>query len=221
MDKLEGATMNRSAFFAALRGKLFKGLTQQQTNRVEAILDEIKAANYTHPYGIAYILATAHHESDRFKTYREYGDEAYFKKMYDIEGIRPQKARELGNINAGDGAKFSGRGAIQITGRTNYQKQGKKLGLDLENQPELAERDNIAARILVRGMIDGDFTGKKLEHYFTAETYDFWGARRMINGTDKADLIAGYAEHYLQALIAASDPIKTLVAIKPSDTSYA
>lgn len=213
--------MNRTTFFAALRGKLFKGLTPQQTSRLEAILDEIKAANYNHPYGIAYILATAHHESDCFKTYREYGDEVYFKHMYDIEGIRPKKARELGNINAGDGAKFAGKGAVQITGRKNYQKQGKKLGLDLENQPELAERDDIAARILVHGMIDGDFTSKKLEHYFTAETYDFFGARRMINGTDKADLIAGYADHYLQALIAASEPIKTLAAIKPDGTSYA
>lgn len=213
--------MNRTAFFAALRGKLFKGFTQEQTNRLETILDEIKAADYHHPYGIAYILATAHHESDKFKSYREYGDENYFKKMYDIEGSRPRKARELGNINVGDGAKYAGRGAVQITGRTNYQKQGKKLGLDLENHPELTERDDIAARILVRGMMDGDFTGKKLDHYFTIETYDFWGARRMINGTDKADLIAGYAEHYLQALIAASEPIKTLAAIKPADTSYA
>lgn len=213
--------MNRTAFFAALRGKLFKGFTQEQTRRIEAILDEIKAADYHHPYGVAYILATAHHESDRFKTCREYGDEAYFKRMYDIEGSRPQKARELGNTNAGDGAKYAGKGFIQITGRKNYQKLGKKLGLDLENQPALAERDDIAARILVRGMIAGDFTGKKLDHYFTAETYDFWSARRMINGTDKADLIAGYAEHYLQALIAARDPIKTLIAIKPDDTSYA
>ena len=213
--------MNRTAFFAALRGKLFKGLTQQQTNRLEAILDEIKSADYTHPYGIAYILATAHHESDRFKTYREYGDEAYYSKMYDIEGSRPKTARELGNLTPGDGAKYAGRGAVQITGRKNYQKQSQKLGLDLINQPELAERDDIAARILVRGMQDGDFTGKQLEDYFTATTYDFWGARRMINGTDKDDLIAGYAEAYLQALIAASEPIKILVAIKPDGTSYA
>lgn len=213
--------MNRTAFFAALRGKLFKGFTQEQTRRIEAILDEIKAADYHHPYGVAYILATAHHESDRFKTCREYGDEAYFKRMYDIEGSRPQKARELGNTNAGDGAKYAGKGFIQITGRKNYQKLGKKLGLDLINNPELAARDDIAARILVHGMIDGDFTGKKLDHYFTIETYDFWGARRMINGTDKADHIAGYAEHYLQAIIAASEPIKTLAAIKPADTSYA
>ncbi|SKA81139.1 Predicted chitinase [Thiothrix eikelboomii] len=214
--------MNRNAFFTALRGKLFKGFTQEQTRRIEAILDEVKAADYHHPYGVAYLLATAHHESDKFRSYREYGDADYFKKMYDIEGSRPKKARELGNLTPGDGAKFAGGGPSQLTGRKNYQKQGNKLGLDLLNNPELAARDDIAARILVRGMIDGDFTGKKLSHYFTAETYDFWGARRMINGTDKAALIAGYAEHYLQALIAASEPIKTLAAaIKPDDTSYA
>lgn len=213
--------MNRSAFFAALRGKLFKGFSQEQTSRIDSILDEINAAHYTHPYGIAYILATAHHESDRFNSYREYGDDPYFKKMYDIEGTRPKKARDLGNTTAGDGAKYAGRGAVQITGRNNYRNQGKKLGIDLENKPELAERNDIAARILVRGMLDGDFTGKKLDHYFTAETYDFWGARRMINGTDKADLIAGYAENYLNALIAASEPIKQLVALNASDHGYA
>lgn len=213
--------MNRSAFFAVLRGKLFKGFSQEQISRISSILDEINAANYTHPYGIAYILATSHHESDRFNSYHEYGDAAYFKKMYDIEGSRPQKARELGNLTPGDGRKFSGKGPSQLTGRRNYEKQGKKLNLDLLNNPELAERADIAARILVRGMIDGDFTGKKLDHYFTPETYDFWGARRIINGTDKVELIAGYAEHYLNALIAASDPIKQLIALNASDHGYA
>lgn len=214
--------MNRELFFKALRSTLFKpGLSATQVKRIDAILDEIQAAAYSHPYGIAYTLATAHHESDQFRSYREYGDAAYFKKMYDIEGKRPQLARQLGNLNAGDGAKYAGRGPVQITGRNNYQQQSQKLGLDLLNNPELAERDDIAARILVRGMLDGDFTGKRLSDYFTAETYDFFNARRMINGMDKAELIAGYADAYLAALIAASEPIKTLIALKTSDTPYA
>lgn len=118
------------------------------------------------------------------------------------------------------GNSWSGQAGVALV-KGNYLNQGKKLGIDLVNNPELAERNDIAARVLVRGMIDGDFTGKKLGDYITAETYDFWGARRMINGTDKADLIAGYAEHYLNALIAASEPIKQLVALNASDHGYA
>lgn len=45
----------------------------------------------------------------------------------------------LGNIFDGDGAKYLGRGAIQITGRNNYKMVSEKSGIDFLNKPELLE----------------------------------------------------------------------------------
>lgn len=53
----------------------------------------------------------------------------------------------LGNTQPGDGKRFKGRGLIQLTGRANYRRIGKALGLDLENHPELAEQPENSARI--------------------------------------------------------------------------
>jgi len=46
--------------------------------------------------------------------------------------------KELGNVNAGDGWRFIGRGMIQITGRDAYERFGRELGVDLAADPELA-----------------------------------------------------------------------------------
>lgn len=57
--------------------------------------------------------------------------------------------KRLGNIHPGDGAKYIGRGFIQLTGRANYQAAGAALNLDLVNHPELAESPEVAARVAV------------------------------------------------------------------------
>ena len=134
----------------------------------------------------AYVLATAQHESDQFRTMREYASGA------DYEG-----RSDLGNTLAGDGKKFKGRGFVQLTGRANYAKYAKKLGIDLLNRPELAEVPEIAAKILIDGMKTGAFTGRALADY---QGDDFSGMRAIINGSDKAGLIAGYADKYAKAL---------------------
>ncbi|BAQ67065.1 glycoside hydrolase family 19 protein [Geminocystis sp. NIES-3709] len=55
--------------------------------------------------------------------------------------------KDLGNIYAGDGKRFKGRGLIQLTGRHNYGVAGRELGLDLINRPELAATPDNAPRI--------------------------------------------------------------------------
>jgi hypothetical protein len=69
--------------------------------------------------------------------------------------------------------------------------------------PDIALGMHAANLIMFAGMILGSFTGKALEDYINAGGCDYYNARRIVNGTDKAELIAGYAETFEAALIAA------------------
>lgn len=141
----------------------------------------------------AYVLATAWHETGRYKWLREIWGPTAQQKRYDPPGTL---AVQLGNTTKGDGKKFMGRGFVQITGRRNYLDWSRRLGLDLVKEPQTAEKPAVAARIIVEGMKLGTFTGRKLADYVTLQRSDFVGARRIVNGTDKADLIAGYAGEF-------------------------
>lgn len=141
----------------------------------------------------AYVLATSYHESAHLiRPIYERGARDYFNKYEPGTRIGAM----LGNVNDGDGYLYRGRGYVQLTGRANYAKAGAKLGLDLIRLPDLALVPANAAQILVVGMLDGWFTGKSLASYITLSSSDFVNARRIINGTDRADLIAGYAKEY-------------------------
>ena len=96
---------------------------------------------------LAQFVAQCAHETADFTRMVEKGGKLDFKK-YDPK-VNPRKAKILGNKVAGDGAKFHGRGYIQLTGRDNYDRAGKALGLDLVNHPELVERPDIAAKVAV------------------------------------------------------------------------
>ena len=95
---------------------------------------------------IAFLSQCAHETLD-FTHMKEIGGSLDFRK-YDPK-YAPSKARQLGNKQVGDGAKYKGRGYIQLTGRDNYQKAGAALGLPLEQKPELVERPDIAAKVAV------------------------------------------------------------------------
>lgn len=96
---------------------------------------------------LAQFLAQCAHETMNFKSLRELGEKSYFKR-YDIRH-NPSKAKLLGNTRPGDGERYLGRGFIQITGKDNYTRVGKALGIPLAERPELAERPDIAAKIAV------------------------------------------------------------------------
>ncbi|NTV92378.1 MAG: hypothetical protein HGA72_03605 [Chlorobiaceae bacterium] len=191
--------INRSFFFDHVRLYLFDGkLKQSQVQGLDAILDywgnKMEASD---DRWLAYALATAHHETDRsMQPIKEYGSTAYFMKMYDCSGGRPLVAKNLGNTHPGDGAKYYGRGYVQLTGRRNYTDWSKRLDLDLAGNPDLALDPAIATRILFEGMQLGTFTGRKFADYFNPQKEDWLNARRIINGTDKANLIEGYGKRY-------------------------
>ena len=149
----------------------------------------------------AYVLATAYWETARtMKPINEAGGPVYFKRMYDITGNRTSVAKRLGNTEHGDGVRFHGRGYVQITGRRNYERAGAETGVDLVASPDDALEPEIAAPILVSGMAEGWFTGRKLDDYITLRRSDFKGARRIINGTDRDDEIAAVARDYDKTL---------------------
>jgi predicted chitinase len=95
---------------------------------------------------LAAFLAQIKHESWDFTRMHEVGDKRYFQKMYDKK-YKPAKAKGLGNTELGDGVRYRGRGYMQLTGRDNYRSVGRLLGIDLERNPELAARPDIAARV--------------------------------------------------------------------------
>lgn len=97
---------------------------------------------------------------------------------------------------------WHGRGYVQLTWERNYKKAARKLGVPLDKDPALALRPDIAVRVLVTGMREGWFTGKKLSDYITLTHSDFINARRIVNGTDKAASIAKLARQYDKALLA-------------------
>lgn len=141
----------------------------------------------------AYALATAKHETGNFRWLREIWGPTKAQRRY--EG-----REDLGNVEPGDGKRFMGRGYVHITGRRNYKDWSRRLGISLLNDPQEAEKPEIAARILVEGMKLGTFTGKKLSDYITLQKSDFYNARRIVNGMDRATKIAGYAAEYDDAL---------------------
>lgn len=100
------------------------------------------------------IISTIGVESGLFKPIDEFGGPVYFRRMYDIEGSRPEVARELGNLKPGDGIKYHGRGFIQLTGYYNYLAYGRALNIDLVNHPELANGQSESISILVKYMLD-------------------------------------------------------------------
>lgn len=138
---------------------------------------------------IAYVFATAEHESHFGRFMIELADGSA------MEG-RP----DLGNTVPGDGPRFKGRGFVQITGRRNYTDWSRRLGIDLLSNPGSAAIPDIAAKILVRGMRDGNFTGLQLSDFIAGSRQDFFNPRRIINGLDRADDIELIAKAYFKAL---------------------
>lgn len=159
-------------------------MSDKQAN-IDAIVAECHAQGVTLNEQIAYVLATAEHETNG--TYAPVKEGYYLKNPLSYL----KKLRYY---------PYYGRGLVQLTWLPNYRKYQDLLGLPMVANPDIALRPAVAIFILVHGMRHGTFTGKKLTNYITASHIDFYGARRIINGTDKAQHIAGLARAHLTRL---------------------
>lgn len=201
-------TLSKPAgFFDYLRGNALLGpvLTASEVQGLTAILDAAGRANWPISF-TAYALATAYRETGTtMLPIKEYGGNTYLRRMYDIEGARPQLARANGNVSPGDGVRYCGRGLVQLTWRNNYRKLGLRVGKDLENYPDLALDPGIASDIMVAGMAEGLFAGPKLSGHLPgsglASRDQFRASRPIINGHDHDDDIAGFALQFQSALV--------------------
>lgn len=200
--------MDRKTFYDAIRPSLFKGtLTDKQVAGMEAIFNEWEKQNLTDTRWLAYILATAYHETARtMQPIEEFGKgqgKAYGQKL---------------KMGGGPGKRipyttpdkiYYGRGHTQNTWYENYDaltKAAARAGLnwDLLNQPELLLTMEPSIWATFYAMQSGLYTGKRLLVYFNDTTEDWFNARKIINGVDAADIIAGYAKTFYAAIKQAS-----------------
>lgn len=203
------------AFFDTIR-PLFGGrMTHAEVEGCETILAISHGLPRTHR---AYILATAFHETGG--TMQPNVENMNYTTAARIRAVWPSRfvseadaapyvksPRALANkvyngrlgnrLGTDDGWIYRGHGLVHITGRENFARAGKKLGVDLLKDPRRALNPTVAARILVLGMDEGWFTGKKLSDFTRFEDM-----RRVVNGTDQAERIAGYARTFDKALAA-------------------
>lgn len=200
---------NQTTFFSYIRRAPFGGrLTQNQIDGINVILEQWEFYKLTDRRWLANILAQIFHETGgKLQPIRETNASTDAQAKSRLEAA--WKSGELGSVKTPywrDG--WFGRGFIQLTHKVNYEKLGDELGVDLVSNPARGMDPVISARIAIVGMTRGLFTGKKLSDYFNDKVDDAEGARRIVNGTDKAKLIAGYHKNFLDAIEAASVPLQ-------------
>ncbi len=195
--------IDQGKFYATLRGTLFaSGLKQSQVDGTNALLmcwqqwspgDDLR--------WLAYELATAWHETAQ--------------TMQPIEEYGHGRSRAYGTPAGPWHQVYDGRGDVQLTWETNYRhatQRLQQLGVlgadqDLEKQPELAMVPSVAGAVMMIGMREGWFTGKKLGDFLNNDQTDWVSARRIINGLDRAMLVASYAKEFYSALQAGAGPV--------------
>ncbi|MET3127442.1 hypothetical protein ABID42_002557 [Arcicella rosea] len=187
--------INRKFFFDHVKLNLFGGsVNPKQLQGLTAILNEWET-NYSQSdeRWLAYMLATTHHETGRtMQPIEEWG-----KGKNMIYGTRVKMNKKP---YTDTNEIFYGRGFVQLTWYENYERAGKELGKDfLHNASDVLILSN-ATQIMFLGMIEGWFTKKKLSDYFNPKTEDWFNARKIINSTDKANLIKDYALKYYASI---------------------
>ncbi len=206
--------MNLTTFFAYVRRAPFGGrLTQAQIDGMTAILKEWDKRGLMDKRWLAYILATAFHETgNRMQPVRETFASSDGQAIKSLESAwQKGKLPWVKTPYWRDG--YFGRGLVQITHKANYD----KFGISKNDALKL----DVSVRVIFDGMVDGMFTGKKLIDYFSTKKDDPEGARKIVNGTDKKALIASYHKKFLDALEAANETLRpadvTQEAAKPDD----
>lgn len=199
-----GGKVDRAKFFTAFESQFNRQLNSSQKQGYNAIFDYWDKSNLDDNRWLAYVLATAFHETGE-----------------DMQPVREGFAStDQGSINAvtslfnrgiigenyslpeANGNSYFGRGLVQITWGDNYKKLGQAIGIGnkLYDNPSLALDMDITVKLLFVGMVKGLYTGHTLQKYFFDDRTDWFNARKIINGLDKAPLIEGYGQKFFKCL---------------------
>lgn len=199
--------INRLFFFDQLHDKLYpNGLHQSQVDGHTAILDAWEETMATSDdRWLAYMLGTAYHETAKTmqpvcETLASSDDQAIARLERAWDRGQLAWVREPYWRKDADGHSWFGRGLVQLTHKNNYATMKRVTGIDLVGHPEKALEMETAIQIMFKGMHAGSFTSHKLADYFHGTTADWTNARRIINGTESATLVAGHAKAYYAAI---------------------
>lgn len=230
--------MPSAAFFASVRKSLFGGsIPQSAVDAINAIAATWTDSQVLSDAEFAYVLATVYHECGAGMLLET---ESFAYSAARMLQVWPSKLKSLadaqtyvgqpeklanhvyagvngnGNEASGDGFRFCGRGWPQLTGRANYSNFSQLIGINLVANPDALLQPSVSAKVLITGMLEGTFTGKKLGDYFTKSKQDATHARAIVNG-DTATNGAKVARYWgaFRAALAAADP-KPAVTASPA-----
>lgn len=121
-------------------------MTLEQLHKI-APASPVKRLEVFYPFLIKYMTAYGIDTTARVSAFvaqivHESGSFKYTQEI--ASGAAYEGRKDLGNIKAGDGKRFKGRGLIQITGRANYEQISKFTGIDFVLNPAMLETPEYA-----------------------------------------------------------------------------
>jgi peptidoglycan L-alanyl-D-glutamate endopeptidase CwlK len=174
----------------AIASKMVPGAPLDNINtNLPIVLQELKNSGLTVRSMVLVAIATIRVETGRFEPISEFISQFNTSpggQPFDLYDFR----RVLGNGAVGDGAKYKGRGFIQLTGKANYAHFGPIVGVDdLVDHPDRANEPRTAARLLAAFLKAKEIVIKQ-----AIADGDFATARRAVNGGTfgLADFTASY-----------------------------
>ena len=187
--------------------KIVGSLDQVQVDSINGILSNARREGVDDPVLQGYMLSTGWLEA-RLRPVRE-----GFKKT-DEEArkyVKRHYSHKYGKPAGPYGHWYYGRGLVQLTWHHNYKASSADVGVDLEKYPDKALEPAIASRLLVRGMMDGRWNGRRkgLADYLGNGKRDYKNARRTVNVTDKWTKFRDVAKQFTAALEAHPYQIET------------
>lgn len=198
---------SRAAFYDAIR-PFFGKISVEQVRGMDGLIDAFNEVGDGKIDTLAYGLATAFHETGaRMVPVREgfaTTDAGARRAVNALAKKRgPNSAVAKYARPGANGHVFYGRGHAQLTWEDNYRDSSNDAGVDLVANPDAMLDPKISARVLWKGLLDGRWNGRGLGLRAYLDKGDIIGARRTVNGTDKAEAIAGYYQRFLKAITAA------------------